>query len=170
MTGGTHDSKRNPLVAVLGATVLLALAVGMLVSGAASGGAPIGASGGYGGGGGGGGGGYGPVTPTCVVNGYSVPCPPEVEGVSTEPRVPRAGKGFAVNFRTSSGGTYTITAQRRGTSRKRTLAQGAAGAGKVTVKNLGKRLKAGRYFLRVTIKSGTASKTVRRTIRIQKRR
>src|SRR4051794_21006154 len=97
--GRTHMPRTNEgpprrgstWIALAGAVVIVAIAVGLLGSAGAStrGGRPGG--GGYGGGG-------------CVSNGYGQPCKPDVKKVSTTPAKPVQGQGFDANFNTASGG------------------------------------------------------------------
>lgn len=145
----TFNSERNRWwIAIPGAAVFLALAVGMILAG---GEAP--AASGY-------------AAPTCTTSGYVQTCDGKVESVSATPKKPRAGKGFTVRFTTSSGGTYKITAKRSGATRK-TLSTGVAGKGVVKVKDLGKNLKAGRYTVKVAVTSNgkTGTDTHRMTIK-----
>jgi hypothetical protein len=139
----TLSSKRNRWIAIPGAAVFLALAIGMILAG---GQLPVAS-------------GYG-AAPTCTVTGYTQTCDGKAEHVSTTPKKPKAGKGFTVKFKTSSGGTYKITAKRAGAKQK-TLTTGVAGIGSVSVTKLGKKLKAGKYNVKVTVtsngKSGHAS-------------
>jgi hypothetical protein len=101
--------------------------------------------------------GYAPPTgngnPICRQSsgGYSVPCASQVSGLTNTPLKPVAGKGFKAIFKSKSGGAYTVVAIRNGT--KKALETGATGTGKTTTKRVGKKLKAGKYVLRVTVQS-----------------
>jgi hypothetical protein len=142
--------KRNRWVAIPGAAVFLALAVGMILAG---GQLPVAS-------------GYG-APPTCTVTGYTQTCNGKVEHVSATPKKPIAGKGFTVKFKTTSGGTYKITAKRQG-GKKKTLTTGVAGIGSVSVKKLGKKLNAGKYNLKVTVTSNGASGSASHAVTIKK--
>ena len=135
-------SKRNPWIVLSGAVVFLALAVGLILAV----GGPSPATG-YGSGGGSNGG------APCKVGGYTKSCKGQVDNVTTTPAQPTAGDGFSVNFTTASGGKYKITAKRKHAKKTKKLASGVAGTGYVSVPKLGKKLKAGKYGLRVSIKN-----------------
>lgn len=154
MTGGTFSAERNPWITRAGAAVFLALAIGLIVSV----GNPVRVLG------------YGPPASTPTCGGYHQICEAQVAGVRTAPRTPRAGKGFSVSFQTNSGGQYSIKARRKGASKSTKLSSGVTGAGAVTVKKLGKKLKRGEYKLTVTVKStsNSTSDKASRTIKITK--
>jgi hypothetical protein len=152
MSSITFGKQRRRSHAVIGGLVFAVLAAGLLQSGASARSIA----------------GYGPAPATCQLNGYSVACAPAVKKVGTEPASPRAGKGFAVTFKTSSGGTYLIKAKRQGKKKSVTLADGMAGAGTVTIPAVGAGLKAGRYVLKVTITSAGKTKTATDPVKIKK--
>jgi hypothetical protein len=155
MSDSSFSAQRNPWITRGGAAVFLALAIGLLVSA----GGPMRALG------------YGPSTRPTTCGGYHMICAAQVGSVSTAPRVPIAGRGFTVSFKTTSGGVYGITVQRRGAAKPTTLSSGAAGVGSMSIKKLGKRLKAGNYSLVVTISSSSNSTTdeAKRALKIKKR-
>ena len=159
-SNGSERSHARKWIALAAALLVGVLAVGMLQTGADAS-PPAGASG------------YAPPTGNgkapCrkSTGGYNtVPCPSNVSSVSTSPARPVAGKGFKVSFKSKSGGVYTVTAARGGN--KTTLETGATGTGKTTTKKVGKDLKAGRYVLRVTVKSSAKADSAKKTLKIHK--
>jgi uncharacterized protein (DUF2141 family) len=145
-----------------GVLLLSALAVGLLQAGAGAT-PPVGAAG------------YGPAPtgdgngdPICRQSsgGYSVPCPSQVGGLANTPAKPVAGKGFKVSFKSKSGGAYTVVAIRNGKTKP--LENGATGTGKTTTKRVGKKLRAGRYQLRVTVESSGEAAVDKKPLKISK--
>ena len=151
MSGTTFDSKSNRWFALSGGGLLLVLAVGLLLTASDARSVMQGYGGGF----------------TCRVNAYNKSCDPKVDDVTTSPKVPRARKGFAVNFSTTSGGEYLITAQRKAAKKKIKLADGVTAKGTFSIKKLGKRLKAGTYTVTVTITVNTKSASDKRTVKIK---
>lgn len=160
-------SQRNPWIVLAGAILVIALAVGLLQGGAGA--APVGSAG-YGGGGDTGGGtGNGQPPASCGGGGYGgVPCPSEVSNVSNAPSKPVKGKGFKVTFTSKSGGAYRVFVVRKGN--KTILENGFTGAGKTTTQKVGKKLKAGKYSLRVRVQSSSRLKAdvAEKTLKIVK--
>lgn len=146
MPDGALGMKRNPWIAIAGAVVFLALAVGLILG---SGGTSRAARG-YGGGGGASNGGA-----ACHVGGYTTSCKGQISNVAVNPSNPKKGDGFAVSFSTQSGGKYTIKAKRKKkhAGKAKTLESGVAGTGAVNRPGLGTKLKAGKYTVTVTIKN-----------------
>jgi hypothetical protein len=159
-TTGSERSRARRWTALAGALIIGALAIGMLQTGANA--SPsAGASG------------YGPQTGNgkspCrkSTGGYhTVPCPSDVSSVSESPAKPAAGRGFKVSFKSKSGGAYAVTATRNG--KKTALESGATGTGKTTTNKVGTGLKAGKYQLKVTVKSGSKSDSATDTLKIRK--
>ena len=153
MSGSTVRAERNPWITRLGGGVFLALAVGLVFS--------VGSNARMQG--------YGEPRPVQCGGYHQAVCAAQVSDVFTMPRTPKVGKGFAVHFQTSSGGTYSIKAKRKGATRSKTLSTGATGTGEQEVKRLGKKLKAGEY--RITVKvtnSAQQSDSARDTVRIKR--
>lgn len=147
MSSTTSSTPRNAWITRGGAALFLALAVGLLLSQGSS----IGA-------------GYGAPAPACA--GYHQVCKAQVAGVATHPRVPKAGKGFAVSFTTSSGGKYVIAAKRKHAARSVVLSRGVAGTGALSVKRLGKKLHRGSYTLVVTVTTNATKAHATHALRI----
>jgi hypothetical protein len=154
-------SRTHIWIALAGALVLAVLAIGLLQTGAKAS-PPAGAAG------------YG--TPTgngkapCrkSTGGYqSVPCPSQVSGVATSPVKPTAGNGFKVGFKSTSGGAYTVSATKG--SKTTQLETGATGTGKTTTKKVGKKLKAGKYVIKVSVNSGAGkADSAKKSVTIKK--
>jgi len=153
MSDSTFGSKRNPWIALPGAAVFVALAVGLILAGGGS------AASGYGGGSTGG--------PPCHVSAYVTSCDGKVENLTTTPKKPIAGAGFSVNFTTPSGGDYKITAKRKHHAKK-TLSHGVVGTGNVSIEKLGKTLKADKYSLKVKVTNSGKTDVATRDLRIKK--
>lgn len=133
--GNAYGAGRNPWITRVAVGVFLALAVGMILwqgPGRALG--------------------YGAPAPT-QCGGYHTVCQAQVASVNTNPNVPTAGKGFTVGFTTNSGGKYVIKSRRSGATKSVTLSSGVAGTGRITVRHLGKKLRAGAYTVSVTVAS-----------------
>src|SRR4051794_23163821 len=159
VSNGSARPKPNLWVALAGAVLVIALAVGLLLGGGAD--AQSASAAGYGGGG----------TPTgngtpprnCSSGGYDfTPCPAQVGDLVTDPAKPKKGKGFKVKFTSKSGGSYGVVVTRKG--KATTLEAGATGTGKTTTKKVGKKLKAGKYQLRVTINTGARTAAVAKKV------
>ena len=152
MSGSTAAAERNPWITRLGAIVFLALAVGLVVS--------VGSNARMQG--------YGQPRPVECGGYHQAVCAAQVSDVFTKPTAPRAGKGFAVHFQTSSGGKYAIKAKRKGSTTSKTLSTGATGVGEQAVTKLGKKLKAGEYRITVKVTNVEKSDTATDTLRIKK--
>jgi hypothetical protein len=156
------QAKRNPWIAIAGALVFLALAIGLILG---SGGTSTAANG-YGGGAASKGGG------PCKVGGYTKSCKGQVSNVTVKPTNPKKGAGFAVSFSTQSGGKYGIKAKLSGKKNKKTSAKtlesGVAGTGYVNRPALGKTLKAGKYTVTVSVKNDGKSATDKTSLKISK--
>jgi hypothetical protein len=162
-SNGLARSKPNMWVALAGAALVIALALGLLLGGGAS----AQRQGGYGGGGETGNG--NPVANCGGQGGYGAPCPAEVSDLSSDPAKPVRGKGFKVKFSSKSGGAYRVDVVRN--SKTTPLEEGGTGAGKTSTKKVGKKLKAGKYRLRVKVVSGArgaASDSAKKTLVIRK--
>lgn len=156
----SNAERRNPWIILAGAAVLVALAIGLLNGGADA--APVSATG-YGGGG------TTPPRPTCTMGtGYAqTACDPSIADFKVKPAKPVKGKGFKVSFSTESGGQYSVFVSKGGF--KKELASGVAGsASTVTTKRIGKKVKAGRYRVGVTVTSNNKTKTVTRKLVVRK--
>ena len=158
---GVAGSKPNIWVALAGAALVIALAIGLLQGGAD---ANQLAAAGYGGGGNTG---NGNPSPRCNQGGYATACPSNVSGVSNKPAKPKKGKGFKVSFKSKSGGGYNVVAIRK--SKVTSLETGSTGAGKTTTKKVGKGLKAGKYELRVTVNTGQLPDVAKKKLTIVKK-
>jgi hypothetical protein len=108
--------RRNPWIALGGAAVLIALAVGLLTNGA-----------------------------TTVSAQYGPPEPPPITNLTTKPQVAKVGKGFKVTFTAGGAINYRIYVIDKIDNRI-ILARGAAN-GSETTATIGRRLKAGKYWL-----------------------
>lgn len=145
--GRAARSGSNNWLRVAGAMLLSALAFGLWQAGANA--TPPAGSAGYAPAATGNGNG----NPICreTSGGYSVPCASQVSGLANTPLKPVAGRGFKVIFKSKSGGAYTATAYRSG--KRKLLENGATGTGKTTTKRVGRKLRAGKYVLRITVQS-----------------
>jgi hypothetical protein len=141
-SNGVARSKPNMWVALAGAALVLALALGLVLGG----GANAQRQGGYGGGGNTG---NGNPAANCGQGGYAAPCPADVSNLSNDPAKPVRGKGFKAKFTSKSGGAYQVAVIRN--SKTKVLEFGTTGVGKTSTKLVGKKLKAGKYKLRVKI-------------------
>jgi plastocyanin len=161
-------SRTRALIALAGLLLLGALAIGFLQAGANA--EPPAGAAGYGGGGSTGGYGNGNGKAPCrkSTGGYnSVPCPSQVTSVVVKPATPVAGKGFKVTFKSKSGGAYSVVAKRKGKTTQ--LESGATGAGKTATQKVGEDLKAGKYKIVVSVRSGRGGADVaRHTVKIKK--
>jgi hypothetical protein len=146
MPNNAFGAKRNPWVAIAGAIVFLAIAVGLILGSSATPNASgYGSSGGTKGG------------APCKVGGYTKSCKGQVSNVAVNPKSPKAGAGFAVSFATQSGGKYTITAKKKKSKKATKLESGACGTGYVNRPGLGKKLKAGKYTVTVHVSNDKKS-------------
>lgn len=151
--------KRTPWIAIAGAIVFLALAVGLILGSSATPNAS-----GYGSGGGGGTKGGG----ACKVGGYTKSCKGQVSNVTVNPKSPKAGAGLAVSFSTPSGGKYTIKAKKKKAKKATTLESGACGTGYVNRPGLGKKLKKGKYTVTVHVSNDGKSASDHTSLTITK--
>jgi hypothetical protein len=159
---GFAASKPNIWVALAGAALVIALAIGLLQGGADAN--QVGAAG-YGGGGNTG---NGNPSPRCNQGGYATPCPSDVSAVSNKPAKPKKGKGFKVSFNSESGGVYSVVVIKK-KKKVTSLETGRTGAGKTTTKKVGKGLKAGKYELRVTVNTGQLPDVAKKKLEIVKK-
>jgi hypothetical protein len=158
MSSSASGPKRNPWIAIAGAIVFLALAVGLILGSSATPNAS-----GYGSSGGGTKGG-GP----CKVGGYTKSCKGQVSNVTVNPKKPKAGAGFAVSFSTQSGGKYTIKAKKKKSKKSHTLESGACGTGFVNRPGLGTKLKKGKYTVTVHVSNDGKSASDHTPLKITK--
>ncbi|HEX8121845.1 MAG TPA: hypothetical protein VF549_11330 [Solirubrobacteraceae bacterium] len=123
MSNAAFRSRPNPWIALGGLAVLVALAIGLLSSGATN----------------------------VEAQQYGPPEPPGIGDVSVKPLAPQRGKGFKVTFKSGGQVSYRIYVIDKIDNRF-ILDRGSANGAKTT-KVIGKQLKAGQYKLYTGSKS-----------------